>query len=421
MDGKEQRNPFEDPIALIFIIVVVFVGAMVLWNTIHTYFATIIVYVRYVEAIMLWLPGKYFNLPLFNQAYELIYGLCKPDNNSIIGLCTRDMSTITLGQLLETSIPFNIIFSIFFLKKIYCFNKEIRSYHPKIKFKKEHNVFSFINEQKINFKHISLYEKLDLLDKDLTDPVYGMSETVRQFCFKNKLIDGWQEMDDKSFVPTLNIQKTLNILSAQLGQVWSGNKLNELSVSETIIIAIAVPRVAATDSALSNEEFDKAMSDSNNLLMKMWEYFDLDKIVGDGVVKDEHLHPSIDLEEPRKLIVKYYQESEKVRAIFNKHAYVRTIIYGLITESRRLGVLSAADLGWMQFFDREMYFILSTIGRQTAFAEACGVLSHFLYEIRIGDSYPEPLVDKGMEGIKFIMTEVIKFTKEDIKHYNKIN
>lgn len=408
MSANHEDRVKADPFLIIFIFVVVAIVLSSLWNSVHGYVSLLYIYIRYVEVFPLWLAGKYLNFPILNQAYNYIYDLCQPDNYSIIGWCTRNPEEITVDEIVQSSGIINFILSIVLLKKIYRYTQYIKKRHPKLLYKKEHNLDSFIAEQSVNHRHLKLFQQVDLISKDLRDPLYGMSLTVRDFCYKHQLIIGWQECDDKSFIPTLDYAKTERSLINQLGMLWTGNKLNEISRAEIILLAIAIPRVAATDIKLNDEEYKSAMDDSKKIIKKLWDYF------------SNSLNPDIDVSYEMNIITSYYKMSEKVRDIFSRHAYVRTIIYALITEARRLGVLSAADMGWMQFYDREMYFNLSSIGRQTAFPEACAVMCHFLYECRIGEAYPEPLVDKSIEGIKYVLTDVYKFTKEDVNNYSKI-
>ncbi|MBJ8931587.1 secretion/conjugation apparatus DotM-related subunit [Citrobacter freundii] len=406
MSQSSENKTFEDPIFIIFLFFGIIAGLLVFWYYVHEYVAIAYVYIRYVEILPLWLIGKYIDLPGVNESYEYIYKLCRPDPTSIVGLCTRNMGDVSIFEIMKSSILINLIISVFIMRRLLKYAKIVKTKHPKLKFRREHNVETFINEQKINHKHLNVFTKLNLIDKDLNDPIYGMLLTVRGFCYKNKLISGWSKCDDGSYIPLLDYRRTEGVLINQLGRLWTGNTLSELSESEIILLAVAIPRVAATDISLSDDEYKKSMQESENLLNKFWDLF------------GETLTPTIDTSIEQELIVRYYKKSEKVRNIFSKHAYVRTIIYGLITEARRLGVLSAADFGWMQFYDREMYSILSTMGRQTAFPEACAVLSHYLYEARMGEGYPEPLIDKSIEGIKYVITDIYKFTDEDIKNYN---
>lgn len=408
MSQSSENKTFEDPIFIIFLFLMFIAAILLLWYFIHEYVAVTYVYIRYVEILPFWLIGKYIDLPGVNEAYEYMYKLCRPDQTSLIGLCTRNMADVSIFELMESSIVINIIFSVFLMKRLLRYVKIVKDKHPKLKFRREHNVESFINEQKVNHKHLKVFTKLDLIDKDLNDPIYGMLSTVRGFCYTNKLISGWIKCDDSSYIPQLDYRKIETCLIKQLGCLWTGNTLSSLNTTEIILLAVAIPRVAATDVSLSDVEYKKAMQESEDLINKFWDIF------------GESLTPNIDTTQEQEIIVRYYKQSDKVRNFFSKHAYVRTIIYGLITEARRLGVLSAADLGWIQFYDREMFSILSTIGRQTAFPEACATLSHFLYEARMGEGYPEPLIDKSIEGIKYVMTDIYKFTDEDIKNYNAI-
>lgn len=57
----------------------------------------------------------------------------------------------------------------------------------------------------------------------------------------------------------------------QLGQHWT--RVGNLSAAETLLVAIALPRVVATDTSLDDEAFKAAMADSDYMVAWCWDQF----------------------------------------------------------------------------------------------------------------------------------------------------
>ncbi|EOX2600914.1 type IV secretion system protein IcmP/DotM [Yersinia enterocolitica] len=424
MSQKQDGNSLTDnPMLLVALGLAALLLVWIIWMSIHTEVAAIYVYIRYLELYVINFIGTYLDIPVVSHAKNWLVDVCDPDPNKLLGLCRKDFSIMEWEELTNSSMIFNLFILPYILYKcIKLFIFADRN-HPKLKYARQHNLASFINEQKELHPHLIMFSKIDLISKSLTDPIYGMSLTSRQFCTQHDLIEGWEENKDKSFTPNINIAKAKIVFTKQLGLLWKGKNFKYLSKSEVLLLAISIPRVAATNAELNDDEFQTAMNDSKKMISYCWSQFKPPDInekrkKEKSEVKDTWLYPEIDVSEAEKLISHYYRTSETVRAVFRKHAYVRTIIVGMFMQARRLGVLPPAEMRWLKFYDREMWHILQSIGRQSYYAEGAGVLGHYLYEFKIGEGYPEPLLDKVIEGL-ITAVHIYKFEANDIKIYNK--
>ncbi len=93
-----------------------------------------------------------------------------------------------------------------------------------------------------------------------------------------------------------------------------------------------------------------------------------------------------------------------MQAILGKHAYVRTILFAMFTAARSLGVLPPADMRWMRFFDRTLWYVLQNFGRQGAYVEGSAVHVHYLYEIKSNNPLIEPQLDKAITALEMALT-----------------
>jgi intracellular multiplication protein IcmP len=416
--GGEKTFTWDDPLILLGIFMTIYFACLAIWYFAHTEISMVYIYIRYVQLWLINALGSVVDLPGITPVRDWVQEMCQPDG--LISLCHRDFSTVKWKDISNSSIAMNLFFLI--LMVVMCVRMFLvaNATHPKIRFTKTHNIKSFVKENKPLYPHLRLFSEIDLISQPLDHPVFGMSLTSRQFAYRHRLISGWKEETDGSWTPTLDREKTSQVFRVQLGRHWT--KPTDLSTSETLLVAIAMPRVAATDPSLDEAKFKDAMKDSENLLKWCWDQFKPPAPAKKkkGEAEDNPLawlRPKIDLEYPRSIIDKYI-DHPAVRALIERHAYNRTIIFALFMQARRLGVLQPAEMRWMRFFDRELWYVLETIGRQAGFAEAAAVLSHYLYESKSGTALVEPQLDKAINGLEVAMT-AFKFTTADKERYEK--
>ena len=413
--GGQKSFTWDDPAILLGIIVVLYAMCWGAWHFAHDKISSAYAYVRYIE---FWLPsvlGKLTALPGISSIHQWVQEMCVP--GSLAGACQRDFATMTWGDITSSSLFVNgFLFVLMLVWAVRMFIR-INKTHPKLRFSKTHNIKSYVQEGKAQYPHLRMFAELDLIAQPLDHPVFGMSQTSRQFAYVHLLINGWQAQADRSWVPSLDRVKATEAMRRQLGQHWT--RVDNLTPAETLLIAIALPRVVATDTALDDNAYKAAMADSEDMLAWCWDQFKapVDKGRKGTAEADPYawLKPEIPLEVPRKIILKYIKHPN-ASAILHAHAFVRTIIFAMFFQARRLGVLPPAEMRWLRFYDRDLWYALQTIGRQAGFPEAPGILSHFLYECKAGLSLAEPQLDKAVNGLEQAML-AFKYTDADKQRY----
>jgi len=414
--GGEKGFTWDDPAVLLGIFGALYVVCWVAWYFAHTEISMVYTYIRYVQLWLFNALGSVVDLPGVTSVRNWVQEMCRPDG--LVSRCYHDFSTVSWKDISNSSITMNVF--LLALMVVMCVRMFLRANatHPKLNFTKTHNIQSFVKENTPLYPHLRLFSNIDLISQPLDHPVFGMSLTSRQFAYRYRLVSGWKEETDGSWTPTLDREMAAQVFRRQLGKHWTSS--SELSTGETLLVAIAMPRVVATDSSLDETGFMGAMKDSEDLLAWCWEQFvppspAKKKKDGGKVESPAWLRPAIDLEYPRAIIRKHIHHPA-VRGLIGRHAYNRTIIFALFMQARRLGVLQPAEMRWMRFFDRELWYVLETIGRQAGFAEAAAVLSHYLYESKSGAALVEPQLDKAINGLELAMT-TFKFTSADKERY----
>ncbi|MCE0780523.1 secretion/conjugation apparatus DotM-related subunit [Pseudomonas sp. NMI542_15] len=416
--GGQKSFTWDDPAILIGIIVVLYLGGWGAWYFAHEKISAAYTYIRYVE---LWLPsvlGDFADIPGISSINEWVGRMCAPDG--IVGACQRDFSNVAWGEITSSSLFMNGFLLVLMVVLSVRMFLRINKTHPKLRFTRTHNIKSYVQENKAQYPHLRMFAELDLIAQPLDHPVFGMSQTSRQFAYEHLLISGWQAQSDRSWAPTLDREKATEVMRRQLGQHWT--RVGSLSAAETLLVAIALPRVVATDTSLDDEAFKAAMADSDYMVAWCWDQFKAPSAKGGkgAGAADPYawLKPEVPLEVPRAIIQKYIKHPN-ASAILHAHAFVRTIIFAMFFQARRLGVLPPAEMRWLRFFDRDMWYALQTIGRQAGFPEAPGILSHFLYECKAGASLAEPQLDKAVNGLEQAMS-AYKYTDADKKRYEAV-
>lgn len=416
--GGEKSFTWDDPAILLGIFATIYIAGWATWYFAHEKISMIYMHIRYAQLWLLSALGGLAEIPGVTAVHDWVQEMCQPDG--LASMCHRDFSTVEWQDISNSSLVMNVFFLLMMFVMCVRMFLRVNATHPKLNFTKTHNIKSFVKENRKLYPHLRLFSEIDLISQPLDHPIFGMSLTSRQFAYHHRLINGWKEETDGSWTPSLDRIKAQQVFRKQLGGHWTS--ANGLSVGETLLVAIAMPRVAATDPSLDDAKFKSAMQDSDGLLSWCWGQFKppvptKDKKADADGDPFAWLQPNIDLAYPRSIITKY-AGYPTVKPLIYRYAYNRTIIFALFMQARRLGVLQPAEMRWLRFFDRGLWYVLETIGRQAAFSEAAGVLSHYLYESKSGIALAEPQLDKAINGLELAMT-AFKFTEADKKRYEE--
>jgi intracellular multiplication protein IcmP len=84
----------------------------------------------------------------------------------------------------------------------------------------------------------------------------------------------------------------------------------------------------------------------------------------------------------------------------NQHAWQTTaLLRALLNARNEGGVLAPAQFVWLRAHDRELWYPLNNLGRQSNHTEAIGAMAHFKSEKRIGRPIPKPKVQDAVTSI----------------------
>ena len=234
-----------------------------------------------------------------------------------------------------------------------------------------------------------------------------MSLSAKQFAYRYQLVKDWgRDENGIDYIPYLDRAKTEVVFSKQLGAAFSG--WNNTTSAQKMVLSIIMPLCAATKPGMGTDDFEAAINESRKMIKISWSQFkfgecglseDEIKAIPEEQLDDLWLtKPEIDLALFEEVVSKY-SNSEEIKRILYTHAYTTTIIYEMLIQARRLGVLQPAEVRWLRFFDRPFWYFINSVGRRAPFPEAAGIHSHFLAEKAAGESYVQPMVTPAVNAL----------------------
>lgn len=279
-----------------------------------------------------------------------------------------------------TGVLFNIPFCLIcigFFYHIYKRNAQMHYNHP-------HSMQSLLNQEKLNWNQIMPIVDLNLIKQDVLKGPWAMGLTPLQFVRKNDLIDIETVADRKSPWKTegvkkmkLREKKALDVFRDQMGPLWEG--VQQLQGHRRALFALFLARIEHDSKSAAELTQDLAISYTQGT-------------------------PDFTLVGP--LLKKHSQSKVAARCIQN-HAYVLTVLGAMLELARTDGVLASSDFIWLKPIDRELWYMLNNIGRQTAFCEVAGPWSHLIAEKELGRPLFRPIVDKAVTSLEEALSKIL--------------
>lgn len=173
-------------------------------------------------------------------------------------------------------------------------------------------------------------------------------------------------------------QATLKAFRRQLGPRWRGSR--RLKPHEQILLAAFCLKAA------------RKRNDADHMLGRLsmcWTFKD-----GLKLGKDRKL-----IRDARKVLSNKELVQETL-ANTNRHAFVTTaLLRALATAREEGGVLAPAQFVWLRAHDRDLWYPLNNLGRQSLHIEALGAMSHYRAEKMTNRPIPVPKLEDAVKTI----------------------
>ena len=257
-----------------------------------------------------------------------------------------------------------------------------------LKFRKTYSMPTLRNQEKANWQQIIPVAKLDIAKESIDKGPWAMAQTPMEFAKRHNLLRKDEFAPDDPLKPgtpvTAGIRRgeSKSVFTLQLGAVWEGFE----------VLPIHYLALASVFAARINQDRDGA----SKLLTTINKSTDTGKISFMGA----------------KALMKKHIDFPVVRECEQRHAYNITVLATLVEAARDDGVLPCCDFLWLKKYDRRLWYMLSSVGRQTPFTEVGGVFAHWKAEKALGRRSIVPMVDEAVKALESAVKEVKLSLKE---------
>ena len=243
------------------------------------------------------------------------------------------------------------------------------------KFTHIYTMKSLSEAEKNNWPEIMPVLSIDLVKQDIEEGPWAMAKTPLNFCKENNLIS--PTVVDQRNVWKLDRGTAHRLLTIQIGPLWTS--VFDLPIHMKALVVIFIAR--------AERERDIARKFLGQIA----------RSAGGGKLDFSGVEEQL----------KKFSNSKILRWLPPRHAYVYTMMASLLDISRSDGVLATAEFLWLKPVDRRLWYVLNTVGRQTAVVEVAGAHAHWLTEKKLGRALRTPMVDEAVNALEASMLDTL--------------
>lgn len=237
--------------------------------------------------------------------------------------------------------------------------------NPGRSLRRDHTRKSLIKSEVRLWPWIAPVVDLDIVSFPIDSGKWAMAKKPVDFAKKYRLIDGRE----------VNKIRTEKFFSSQLGKLWEGPEKLPSHVRALFACFIAQ---ACRDK-------DGAREGLATLALSVW--------TG---------KPNYQFVEP---LLQKHMGNKLLEPVFEKHAYVVTVLSAVLELARQTGVLPPAYFIWLRPMHRSLWYALNNVGRRTPFCETAGVHAHYLAEKVAGHRIERPYVIEAVKALERALRE----------------
>jgi intracellular multiplication protein IcmP len=241
--------------------------------------------------------------------------------------------------------------------------------HTSHRFQKEYNMEQLKKQESQNWPQITPVLSLDLLKEDLDQGPWAMAKVPLDFCKEHDMLS-IGEGEDNKMVWKLKSEPAYRIFALQIGAPWRGVTVLPIHLKALMVIFLA--------RALRQR-------DVANRFLKQ--------------IAASAGHGKLDFSGVEEQILEY-QEAKPLKWLENRHAYAGTLFASLLEMARIDGVLASAEFLWLKPVDRRMWYMLNSVGRQTAVVEVAGLFAHWHAEKKLKRPLKNPIVGEAVRALE---------------------
>lgn len=253
-------------------------------------------------------------------------------------------------------------------------------YGPKAHNRRKLDIDGLIYQQAKNFPAISPFKTFNPSEQPPRPP--GSPVPAKLPLFAEAL--GPEEWIAFNSIPTkdgeLDKAYTCRIFARQLGKPWQGAA--KLDPYKQVLLAAFCLKAA------------RKRSEADDMLGRLATCWSSEK----GLVLDESLVKKA------RSVLGNKSISSGTLAVCNQHAYQTTALMRALAKAREDGgVLAPSQFVWLRAYNRDLWYPLNNLGRQSYHMEALGAMAHYKIEKMVTRPVPKPRVEGAFESISNYM------------------
>lgn len=374
MAQQQSGQGNDNSLDFLWLIVLVVAGVGLLWYFGRNQIAMGIFTARYYEIIAIHSVLNIWNIFVSFLHIPLTINLDQLAQwKSQISAHTLDSNFITL-QALSTGVGNFLRYPIILVLVILAFI--VYSRNISMKFKTIFSMKRLRESEQADWPQITPIIKLNLVKEDINKGPWAMSMTPRIFCKHYNLLK--ESTNDGHITASVKRDAAYNIFVQQLGPLWTNTDALPIYSKALFGVFIACANADRESATKLLKQISISSSSSGKL-----------DFTGAKELLDKHKNTKLALK------------------VVSRHAYVLTVMASMLELARTDGVLASADFLWLKPVDRRLWYMLNSVGRQTAVAEVGGPFAHWLAERKLDRPLKVPMIEEAVNGLEVAMTEIL--------------
>lgn len=377
--GGGQQNPPDQAIDLVMIVGLITVTAIISWYYFSAKIVSAIFSIRLVEAKVLLSALEYLDevsdfidpgmMAIMELKSAIHYMTTTPsrvvDIHDLLSVSSRFGKALSLPSVLVGTA--GIIYVLFF--------------HRYSKYKQVYSMASLSRQEVKNWPQIACIVGKNLVKQDITKGEWRMSEQPLSFAKQHGLL--LHDVIHGQTIAKLDKLKAKNVFCNQMGPLWSG--LEGLPPYVLALFAIFCARAEGD-------------GEGARALIRQ-----IAASAGSG---------ALDFGGTRLLLFKHVRSKSVGRAV-SPHAYLYTVMASMLELARSDGVMAMSEFLWLRPLDRQLWYMLSNVGRRTAFVEVSAPYGHWLVEKRLRRPLKVPQIAQAIDALDEALSNILINLEDD--------
>ena len=254
--------------------------------------------------------------------------------------------------------------------------------HPGSRFKRTFTMTKLAHEEVTNWPFITPVLEENLLQVPLDEGPWAMGRQPLDFCKDYNILRVGKDKEGKK-TWDVNVNEAEGVFAQQLGPFWSGLESQPIYVQALAVIFIS--------------KLQRDPKTTRTLIRQ----------IAESAARGGHLN----MAGVKELVAKL-SKSKPMQWLETRHAYRSTLLAALLELARSEGVLATAEFLWLKPVDRRLWYVLNSVGRQTAVPEAAAAFAHWQTETKVGRPLRTPVVTNAANALKEAVSQILYVEQE---------